>query len=185
MLIEYGIRGIPVAASDFGPYSDYVQDGVTGFLCKTPKDWTEALVTSSRTRTCAGAWASPLRPRRGAALSRRLARVRGGVYTLMTVNMEDLKEGSTAWSSPSGRSGPTRSAAPRSGTPTEPGLAIDVPHAVWTCDDEQDGCPRGTVTRWPWPSSWSTPGYALGLIQAVKRLQREVQDLERDLEGDQ
>jgi hypothetical protein len=43
-LIEYGARGIPVIAQDYGPYADFVEDGVTGFLVKTPKDWTEAII---------------------------------------------------------------------------------------------------------------------------------------------
>lgn len=41
--LEYGARGIPVVASDVGPYSDYVEHGVTGFLCRTNQEWTEAL----------------------------------------------------------------------------------------------------------------------------------------------
>lgn len=37
--MEYGALGIPVVASDFGAYRDYVVDGVTGFLCRTEKQW--------------------------------------------------------------------------------------------------------------------------------------------------
>lgn len=37
--MEYGALGIPVIASDFGPYQSYVIDGVTGFLVRTPKQW--------------------------------------------------------------------------------------------------------------------------------------------------
>lgn len=36
---EYGALGIPVVASDFGPYQQHVIDGVTGFLVRTPKQW--------------------------------------------------------------------------------------------------------------------------------------------------
>jgi len=43
--IEFGARGIPIIAQDYGPYSDYVEDGVTGLLVKTPKQWAEAIVT--------------------------------------------------------------------------------------------------------------------------------------------
>lgn len=41
--MEYGALGIPVVASDVEPYSGYVQHGVTGFLCRTAKDWRTAL----------------------------------------------------------------------------------------------------------------------------------------------
>lgn len=37
--MEYGALGIPVIASDFGPYADYVIDGVTGFLCRNKTQW--------------------------------------------------------------------------------------------------------------------------------------------------
>lgn len=47
-LIEYAARGIPVVAQDYGPYHDFVDDGVTGLLVKTPKEWTEAIVELSR-----------------------------------------------------------------------------------------------------------------------------------------
>jgi hypothetical protein len=62
-------------------------------------------------------------------------------------------------------------------------LSIDVGHAVWTCDDEQDGCPE--VARDAVALAkllCDLPGYAMELIQTVERLQRTVQDLERDLE---
>jgi glycosyltransferase involved in cell wall biosynthesis len=42
-LIEYAARGVPVIASDYGPYADFVQDGVTGILVKTPAEWKEAI----------------------------------------------------------------------------------------------------------------------------------------------
>jgi glycosyltransferase involved in cell wall biosynthesis len=41
--LEYGALGIPVIASDFGPYREYVIDGVTGFLVSTPKQWREKI----------------------------------------------------------------------------------------------------------------------------------------------
>lgn len=37
--LEYAALGIPVVASDFGPYRGFVRHGVTGFLCKTERDW--------------------------------------------------------------------------------------------------------------------------------------------------
>lgn len=37
--LEYGARGIPTVASDFGPYRDFVEDGVTGFLVREPEEW--------------------------------------------------------------------------------------------------------------------------------------------------
>jgi hypothetical protein len=44
-VLEYATRGIPVVAQDYGPYSEFVVNGVTGFLVKTAKEWTEAIVT--------------------------------------------------------------------------------------------------------------------------------------------
>lgn len=41
--IEYGARGIPVIASESTPYRDYVIDGVTGFLVRTPEEWVQRL----------------------------------------------------------------------------------------------------------------------------------------------
>lgn len=49
-VLEAAARGIPVVASDYGPYSDFVEDGFTGILCKTPKDWTDAIVTLIKDR---------------------------------------------------------------------------------------------------------------------------------------
>lgn len=37
--LEYAAMGIPVIASDFGPYPEFVVHGVTGFLAKREKDW--------------------------------------------------------------------------------------------------------------------------------------------------
>lgn len=37
--LEYAALGIPVVASDVGPYRDFVQHGVTGFLCRDDHDW--------------------------------------------------------------------------------------------------------------------------------------------------
>ena len=47
-VLEAAARGIPVIASDYGPYSDFVEDGFTGILCKKPKDWTDAIVTLAK-----------------------------------------------------------------------------------------------------------------------------------------
>lgn len=41
--IEYNALGIPVIASNAGPYRDYVIDGVNGFLCNTEQEWTDRL----------------------------------------------------------------------------------------------------------------------------------------------
>lgn len=41
--LEYAALGIPIVASDFGPYREFVQHGVTGFLCRTDHDWFRAL----------------------------------------------------------------------------------------------------------------------------------------------
>lgn len=41
--LEYAALGIPVIASDFGPYHDFVIDGVTGFLCRSKTQWRERL----------------------------------------------------------------------------------------------------------------------------------------------
>lgn len=37
--LEYNARGIPVIASDAGPYSSYVTHGVNGLLVKQPHEW--------------------------------------------------------------------------------------------------------------------------------------------------
>jgi hypothetical protein len=41
--LEYASLGIPVVASDFGPYADSVIHGVTGFLVKRPHEWGQYL----------------------------------------------------------------------------------------------------------------------------------------------
>lgn len=41
--LEYAALGIPVIASDFGPYHDFVIDGVTGFLVRSKAQWRERL----------------------------------------------------------------------------------------------------------------------------------------------
>lgn len=61
--LEYGALGIPVIASDFGPYQEYVVDGVTGFLVKTAKQWRERireLVADESLRETMGAKAREL-----------------------------------------------------------------------------------------------------------------------------
>lgn len=37
--LEYGALGIPVIASDWGPYRDYVRHGETGFLVRRDHEW--------------------------------------------------------------------------------------------------------------------------------------------------
>ncbi len=39
--LEYAALGIPCVASNFGPYADFVDHGVTGFLVSKPGDWKE------------------------------------------------------------------------------------------------------------------------------------------------
>ena len=41
--LEYGALGIPVIASDFGPYREFVVDGVTGFLVGKEKQWRDRI----------------------------------------------------------------------------------------------------------------------------------------------
>ena len=41
--LEYGALGIPVIASDVGPYREYVEDGVTGFLVRKESEWIDRL----------------------------------------------------------------------------------------------------------------------------------------------
>ena len=41
--LEYGALGIPVIASNAGPYREYVEDGVTGFLVKKESEWIDRL----------------------------------------------------------------------------------------------------------------------------------------------
>lgn len=41
--LEYAALGIPVVASNVGPYAEFVQHGVTGFLCDTEADWARYL----------------------------------------------------------------------------------------------------------------------------------------------
>lgn len=42
--LEYGALGIPVIASDVGPYREYVEDGVTGFLVRKESEWIDRLM---------------------------------------------------------------------------------------------------------------------------------------------
>ncbi|MDH2414646.1 glycosyltransferase [Nocardioides sp. CER19] len=41
--LEAAAFGIPVVASDAGPYRDFVVDGETGFLCRSDTDWMKAI----------------------------------------------------------------------------------------------------------------------------------------------
>jgi glycosyltransferase involved in cell wall biosynthesis len=41
--VEAFARGIPVLASDLDPYQGIVADGVNGYLCRTPRDWSKRL----------------------------------------------------------------------------------------------------------------------------------------------
>jgi glycosyltransferase involved in cell wall biosynthesis len=38
-VVEAAMLGIPVIATDYGPYADFVDHGVTGLLAKTDHDW--------------------------------------------------------------------------------------------------------------------------------------------------
>lgn len=42
-VLEYAMLGIPTVASDVGPYADFVEHGVTGFLVRTDADWADYL----------------------------------------------------------------------------------------------------------------------------------------------
>jgi glycosyltransferase involved in cell wall biosynthesis len=41
--LEYAAMGIPVIASDFGPYPGFVVDGVTGFLVRSKSEWRDRI----------------------------------------------------------------------------------------------------------------------------------------------
>ncbi|HEU5006853.1 MAG TPA: glycosyltransferase family 4 protein, partial [Jatrophihabitantaceae bacterium] len=41
--LEYAALGIPIVAADYGPYTDSVQHGVTGFLVRRPHEWARYL----------------------------------------------------------------------------------------------------------------------------------------------
>lgn len=41
--LEYAMLGIPVVASDYLTYRDFVQSGTTGFLARNPGEWVDAL----------------------------------------------------------------------------------------------------------------------------------------------
>ena len=43
--LEAAALGIPVVASDFGPYAEFVQHGETGFLVRQPHEWSRHLRT--------------------------------------------------------------------------------------------------------------------------------------------
>lgn len=41
--LEYSALGIPVIASDVGPYREFVDDGVTGFLVRRESEWIDRI----------------------------------------------------------------------------------------------------------------------------------------------
>jgi glycosyltransferase involved in cell wall biosynthesis len=43
--LEMGALGIPVIASDYGPYAETIKDGTDGLLVSTPEDWQDAMET--------------------------------------------------------------------------------------------------------------------------------------------
>ena len=61
--LEYAALGIPVVASNFGPYPGFVVDGVTGFLAGSKKEWRDRireLVADADLRETMGAKAREL-----------------------------------------------------------------------------------------------------------------------------
>jgi glycosyltransferase involved in cell wall biosynthesis len=61
--LEYAAMGIPVVASDFGPYPGFVVDGVTGFLVRSKSEWRDRireLVADADLRESMGAKAREL-----------------------------------------------------------------------------------------------------------------------------
>ncbi len=42
-VLEYSASGLPVVASPIGTNAQYVQEGITGFLCVTPEEWVEKI----------------------------------------------------------------------------------------------------------------------------------------------
>jgi glycosyltransferase involved in cell wall biosynthesis len=61
--LDYAAMGIPVIASDFGPYREFVIDGVTGFLVGKEKQWRDRireLVADADLRESMGAKAREL-----------------------------------------------------------------------------------------------------------------------------
>jgi len=42
-LIQYSVAGLPVIASPIGENTKVVDNGETGFLAESPKEWLEAL----------------------------------------------------------------------------------------------------------------------------------------------
>jgi glycosyltransferase involved in cell wall biosynthesis len=65
-ILQYMAAGLPVVASPCGVQAEMVQEGVTGFLARSPDDWQSAL--TSLARDCA------LREKMGEAGSQRVAR---------------------------------------------------------------------------------------------------------------
>lgn len=43
-LLEYGARGVPAVASNWGQYSEWITDGVNGFLVNDHTQWADALM---------------------------------------------------------------------------------------------------------------------------------------------
>lgn len=61
--LEYAALGIPCVATDFGPYREFVIDGVTGFLARKEKQWRDRireLVADADLRESMGAKAREL-----------------------------------------------------------------------------------------------------------------------------
>jgi glycosyltransferase involved in cell wall biosynthesis len=57
-VLEAAILGIPVVASDYGPYAEFIDHGTTGLLARTDHDWgrhLRALVEDEAMRTEMGA----------------------------------------------------------------------------------------------------------------------------------
>ena len=102
----------------------------------------------------------------------------------MTVNIEDLKDRIQTLVMPGWTVRTDTANGPEIWDAHNIQIAVlDVGYAVWTCTDEQDGCPETSREAIALAKLLvDLPGYALELIEAVERLQDTVESLEEELE---